>query len=69
MTRQVSQYEIFVQMVKAMDKGNMSQLRKADKLIRRTLSSNKTNQDVSNGVFSLTEEELSVFEALRTHTG
>lgn len=68
MTRQVSQYEIFVQMVKAMDNRNISQLRKADKLIRKTLSANKANQDVSNGVFTLTEEEVSVFEALRTST-
>lgn len=69
MTRQVSQYEIFVHMVKAMDKGNISQLRKADKLIRKTLLANKTNQDVSNGVFTLTEEEVSVFEALQTCVG
>lgn len=69
MTRQVSQYEIFVRMVEAMDGGNISQLRKADRLIRKTLSANKTNQDVSNGVFNLTEKEVSVFDALQRCTG
>lgn len=69
MTRQVSQHEIFVRMVEAMDDGNISQLRKADKIIRKTLSANKTNLDVSNGVFNLTEKEVSVFDSLRRCTG
>lgn len=69
MACQVKQYEIFVRMVKAMDNGNISQLKKADRLIRKTLLANQNNQDVSNGVFTLTEKEISVFDALQKHNG
>lgn len=69
MACQVKQYEIFERMVKAMDKGNISQLRKADRLIRKTLLANQNKQDVSNGVFTLTEEEISVFDALQKYRG
>ncbi len=62
MTQQVvSQFDVFVQMVKAMDEENVSLLRRADKFVRRNLSDRKTKQEQSSGVFFLTKKEASLF--------
>ena len=65
MLNQVSQYEMFVKMAKAMEQGNNKQLRKIDKLIRRTLYANKKNHDVSNGYLLVDDENASLLQSMK----
>ena len=60
MMKQVSQYDVFVQMVMAMEQGDTRHPKRIDKLIRKTLNANKTSKKVSNGIFTLDEEDASL---------
>lgn len=62
--KQVSQYEVFVQMVTAMEQGDTKHLKRIDKLLRKKLVANKTSKKVSNGIFTIDEEDASLFRKI-----
>lgn len=62
--KQVSQYDVCVQMVRAMEQGDTKHLKRIDKLIRKTLKANKANKIVSGGIFTVNEEDASLFSKI-----
>ena len=65
MQQHISQYDMFVKMAKAMENGNNNQLKKLDKIIRRTLYANKRNHDVSNGYLIVDDEDASLLNSMK----
>lgn len=63
MTQQIDQLVVFKKMVKVIDSGRYSYVRKGDRLIRQALFANKNNR-TKKGTFELNVDDVSFFQAV-----
>lgn len=63
MSQQIDQLEVYMKMIMAMDTGNSTKVKKADRLVRRALTDNR-KRDVNRCIFELSSEEIGFLKKL-----
>ncbi len=63
MAQKINQLEVFIEMVKAMEEGKQSKVKKADKLIRKALLENR-KKEINGCGFSFSSEEIAFIKKL-----